>query len=316
MQENYNIITNASFSGHNATSMVKLYIRHVPSKTKSNKAIILLNSRTLCVESSMGIAMGTTSFADYLADNGIHAFLLDMRGFGMSSVVEEQTKDSYDDITKRLTIEDYYSDISRAVDHIKQMLNKPEISILGFSFAASIVVGYSNKNPGVFKNLVLLNAGWKRYKTDTFGYTVVSNEEFETQVPYSEITMDKINERLLSAQPAGKNFIEPLWYDEALNELVRCHKTYNKETNSWKVAKFRFSDDFFTDIGALTNITQRVLLLTSQYDIENPYYVSNRLYKDLYCARPYLRTIPNATHLCIWETQRHFVYESTLELIK
>lgn len=316
MQENYNIITNAVFEQHNATSMVKLYIRHVPSKTKSNKAIILLNSRSLCVESSMGISMGTISFADYLADNGIHAFLLDMRGFGMSSVVEEQTKDSYDDIKHKLLVEDYYSDITRAVGHIQQMLNKPEISILGFSFAATLVVGYCNANPDVFKNIVLLNAAWKRFKDDSFDYTIVTEEELNSPIPFVDITMDKIQERLITAQPEGKNFIEPLWYSEALKELIRCHKTYNKETNTWKIAKFRFSDEFFDNIGILKNINQRVLLLTSQYDKENPYYVSNRLFKDLHYAKPYIKTIPNATHLCIWEKQRHFVYESTVELLK
>jgi hypothetical protein len=128
--------------------------------------------------------------------------------------------------------------------------------------------------------------------------------------------MDKINDRLVGAQPAGKNFIEPLWYEESSRELMRCHQSYDHESNSWKIAKFLLTDEFFQEIGLLSNIKENVLLLSSQYDAENPIYVSNRLYKDLYCAKSYLRTIPNATHLCIWEKQRHYVYESTVELIK
>lgn len=307
MQENFNIIKNG---------LVSLYVRHVPSKTKSNKAVILMNSRSLCVESSMGISMGTISYADYLAEHGIHAFLLDMRGFGMSSVVQEQIKTDVNEITKPVLPEDYYSDLMCCVQYIRSKIRGVEISVVGFSFAGALCVSFANKFPRVFKNLILLNTNWKRFKDDVFAYRILNDDDVNSNSPNAIITMDKINDRLVSAQPAGKNFIEPLWYEEVSRELMRCHQSYDQESNSWKIAKFLLTDDFFQEIGLLSNIKENVLLLSSQYDAENPIYVSNRLYKDLYCAKPYLRTIPNATHLCIWEKQRHYVYESTVELVK
>ena len=280
MPENYNIINNVVTNGATAVSFTKLYIRHVPSKVKSNKAIILLNSRSLCVESSMGISMGTISFADYLAKNGIHAFLLDMRGFGLSSPVEEQLKTDYSQIKNQLTVEDYYSDISCAVKHIKSVIEEPKISIFGFSYAGKLVIGYSNIYPGTFENIVLLNSAWTTYEDDDTGYAIVSTADEQSSSPHVVISMDKIQNRLLNAQPKNKNFIEPLGYEEAQRELMNYHKTYDKNTNTWRVAKVKMGNDFYTKAGVLKNVTNRVLLLSSQYDIENPYYISSRLYKN------------------------------------
>jgi pimeloyl-ACP methyl ester carboxylesterase len=264
----------------------------------------------------MGISMGTISFGDYLSQEGIHAFLVDMRGYGMSSILEEQVKETYDDIKKPLSHLDLHSDIMCAVQYIKTKIKDPEISIVGFSFAGTLCVSFANQYPNVFKNLILLNTSWKKYTIDPVGYSIITKEQMLSTSPYNEITMKQIENRLITAQPDNKNFIESMWYDEASKELMRCHQTYNKQTDSWKIGKIKLDKEFYKKVGILSNIKQRVLLLSAQYDIENPYYISSRLYRDLSFAKRYIKIIPNATHLCIWEKQRHLVYELTAELVK
>lgn len=305
MLEKYNLIKNGN---------TLLYVRHVPSKNKSKKCIILLNSRSLCVESTMGISMGTVSFADYLARNNIHVFLLDMRGYGMSSVVEEQTNNSYDNIQSKVTTELYYSDIDATVEHIKQKIPKSEISIFGFSLAGALCVGYATKNPNKLKNIIVLNTQWKRFKDiepNTYGIL----NGFDMSKPHYDITMDKIQNRLEIAQPDNKNFIEPLWYEEAFNALKTYHTTYDETTNSWKIANYVLGENFFKTTGEI-QYNSRTLILTAQYDNENPYFVSSGLHRDIRNNKKYLLTVPNATHLCIWEKQRDYVYNKTAELVK
>jgi pimeloyl-ACP methyl ester carboxylesterase len=252
----------------------------------------------------MGISMGTISFADYLAENNIHVFLLDMRGYGMSSVVENQT----------ITTELFYSDITATIEHIKQKIPKSEISIFGFSLAGALCVGYATKNPDTFKNIIVLNTQWKRFKNhepNTYGIL----DGVDATQPYWNISLDKIKNRLEIAQLDNKNFIEPLWYKEASDALKKYHTTYDDSTNSWKIPNYMLDQKFFEDIGEM-RYNSRTLVLSSQYDNEMPYFVSSRLHKEIRNNKKYLLTVPNATHLCIWEKQREYVYNKTAELVK
>lgn len=303
MQENFKLIDNNGIS---------LYVRHVPSTTPSNKAVILLNSATLCVESTMGISMGTISCADYLASKGIHAFLMDLRGYGQSSPVEEQLVNYTEFVKNPLTLNDYYTDILCCHEYIKQQISDAEISIFGFSYLGTIACLLADTYDGMFENIIALNPNWvTNWRDEKRGANYKVHNE---QEPFSVVRMLAIKERLDSAQPAGKDFREEMWYDEAYTALKTYHKTYNHETDEWKIAKTE--PVIGSAIGDYLSIpNSRVLLLTAQYDIENPYFIVNRLYNSITSNKKYIKVIPNATHLCIWEKQRHLVYDWTAEMI-
>lgn len=304
MPENYNLIDNNG---------VLLYVRHVHPENPAGKAVILLNSATLCVESSMGISMGTISCADYLASKGIDVFLLDMRGYGMSSTVQEQMVNYTQFVTNPLCLSDYFSDILCCVEHIKQTtVSNIEVSIFGFSYLGTIACLFGESYPDTFKNIIALNPNWiSNWRDDKRGadYRIQTADE-----PFSIVRMDGIKNRLDIAQPVGKDFREELWYNEAWDALKKYHKTYDHTNDHWKIAK---TEPVLKNAlgGYLRDIKSDVLLMTSQYDIENPYYIVNRLFNRLTTKKKYIKIIPNATHLCIWEKQRHLMYEWTAEMI-
>ena len=306
------VISNYNFIDNNG---VKLYIRHIPSVKKTNQAIILMNSRTLCVESSMGISMGSISYGDYIANQGIETFLVDLRGFGMSDTISELVNESLNDIVKPTTTYDYFSDIVAVADYIRNLLGPgTEISIVGFSYLAALSLAVSHYNPGIFKNVILLNPNYFR-PNDSPQKNFEFIDQLDDNAPYSVVDLYKIKQRLEVAQPANKNFTEPLWFNEASDSLEKYHKSFDKETKTWRVYRPSSLNDDLKNCNKMRNSSSNVLIISSQYDTENHFFVIKKMYSDISVRNKYLKILPNATHLCIWEKARFELYDYTTRFI-
>jgi pimeloyl-ACP methyl ester carboxylesterase len=129
--------------------------------------------------------------------------------------------------------------------------------------------------------------------------------------------MQSIENRLTTAQPPGRNFIEPLWFDQAAEALARDHKTFDPSTGTWRIVKWDPSiwRQHLVDKRSLKNLRADVLFIHSQYDVENPYFIVKRFFDAVKTERKYIKVLPNATHLCIWETARQQLYDWTAEFI-
>jgi len=300
MLENSNLVNNNG---------VKLYIRHIPSLKKTKNAVILLNSKSLCVESSMGVRLGSISYGEYLASKGIDAFLIDLRGYGLSDNVPE-----FFNGNGCTTIEDYFNDIKFCSEYIKNLLGTDtQISIVGFSFLGPISLIVSHRYPGIFKNIILLNPNWERRDYDPpAGVDFIDKSDNKN---YSTVNLYKIKNRSDSAQPNGKEFRETQWFEEVSKSIETFSRTYDAETKSWKIFNPPGLAKEIQKIKGMSNSTSNVLLLNAQYDIENPYFMVKRLFDDLRVKNKYIKVLPNATHLCIWEKSRHSFYNITSEFI-
>jgi pimeloyl-ACP methyl ester carboxylesterase len=305
MPENYNFITNGEY---------QLYVRRIQPSLPSKKVCLLFNSRSLCVESSMGISMGSISYGDYLASKGIETFLIDLRGYGKSTSFQEQIFEDPDQITNPLTRQDFRSDIVAGINYVKNLLgNDVDVTLMGFSMLGPIIIEVAKLHPNDVQKIIILNSFGPKYDSDP-----PSGSKFFTPYKsdkhYSTISLNDIKSRLESAQPEGKNFIEPLWFEEAKDRLIEFHKTFNQDTNSWKLfigLKWNWGD--MSPGGK--KIKADVLVVSGQYDIENPLFVSERLYNNISTERKFLRVLPDATHLCIWEKSRHTLYAWTSDFI-
>lgn len=306
MLENFEFIDNQG---------VRLYVRHIESTTPSNRAVILMNSRSLCVESSMGIAMGSESFGDYLARRGVHAFLVDLRGYGMSTPIQEQLVNTKQELNDPITVEKFYSDIRAAAEHIRRRLGPAaEISILGFSLLGTLVVTFGHLYPNVFKNIISLNPAWLTDPScdPPSGYNFTIDDPTK---PYTETSLERINQRLAAAQPPGQDFREPLWFEQAAQELARFHQTFNHATQRWRVLKTLNWTDHLKSLGNMENIRANLLVITSEYDQENPEWLVRRFYRQIDHEHKSLKILPSATHLCIWEQARLRLYQWTQEFV-
>jgi len=307
MPENYNFI-----NGHG----VQLYVRHIPSPKPTNKAVLLFNSRSLCVESSMGIPMSSVSYGDYLADKGIEVFMVDLRGYGQSTIIQEQIAETKEQVNDPMTLQKYYDDLLSSVNYVKQVLGQDtEVTLVGFSFLGTLVVTFAHLYPDAVANVISLNPTWLKDdqdpKLNAFDFTTNVNDN----APYVEVNMDSIEHRLEVAQPDGKNFIEELWFNQASNALATYHKTFNPDTKAWRIHKNITWIKHLQSLNTMNKIKANVLFITAQYDTENPFYLVRRMYAKLGIHNKYLKVLPNATHLCIWETARHTLYEWTAEFI-
>jgi alpha-beta hydrolase superfamily lysophospholipase len=83
------------------------------------------------------------------------------------------------------------------------------------------------------------------------------------------------------------------------------------------MSKLNFQDlaGHLISLGGMKDIKANILLISSQYDSENPYHIVNRFFSRIGIKNKYLKVLPNATHLCIWEKARHTMYDWTAEFI-
>jgi pimeloyl-ACP methyl ester carboxylesterase len=296
---------------------IQLYVRRIQSPTPTNKAVILFNSRSLCVESSMGLPMGGLSYGEYLASQGIETFLVDMRGYGMSSSIQEQIYENSLQVTHIMCVEDIYEDIKSSVEYVKSLLgDQTEITLVGFSYLGTLSTTFAHLYPDAVKNVIGLNPNWIGFLDDPErGFNFFS--EANPNLPYNKVSVDIIQKRLAAAQPTGKDFREPTWAEEASAALEKFHKTFDKESKTWKMSKLNFQNlaVHLESLGGMKGIKANILFISSQYDSENPYYIVNRFFTRIGIKNKYLKILPNATHLCIWEKSRHTLYNWTKEFI-
>ncbi len=264
----------------------------------------------------MGISMSSISYGDYLASKGIEVFLVDLRGYGQSTIIQEQIAITKDQVTDPITIQKYYDDLLSSVNYVKQTMGQDtEVTLMGFSFLGTLVVTFAHLYPNAVKNVISLNPSWLRDERDPKEEVFNFTTNVDDAAPYVEVNMDSIEHRLEIAQPQGKNFIEQSWFRQASDALATYHKTFNPETNSWRIHKKISWIKHLQSLKNMKNVKANVLFITAQYDTENPYYIVRRMFHRLGIHNKYLKILPNATHLCIWETARHTLYEWTAEFI-
>lgn len=306
MPEKFNFIT--TFNGS------KLYVRRIPSPMPSKKVCIMFSSRSLCVESTMGIPMGSISYGDYIAQTGVETFLVDLRGYGMSSPIQEQLVETMEELTNPVTRQSFGSDVLSSVRYVRRLLgNDVEITLIGFSLLAPIIMTLSGKYPGEIQKIIMINP--KGPATENESYKSFTEFlDYDDVKPYAIIDLNSIQSRLKSAQPPGEDFREPLWFEQAAEKLTEYHKSFNPDNKSWKVFKKIHQVKGNAPVGKVKTDAD-VLMISSQYDTENPLPIVERLRDMLEAKSSTLKILPDSTHLCIWEKARMTLYKWSADFI-
>jgi alpha-beta hydrolase superfamily lysophospholipase len=257
----------------------------------------------------MGIAMGTTSYADYLASEGIETFLIDLRGYGLSTPIDEQLYKDVSEIKTRTTMISFEDDILACCNWVRsQFENDIELTVMGFSMQALSLVIFNSKYPNVFDKIVSLSPAWKSSNSNSFA---TPNDTL-----CLEVSMNSISDRLEQAQLPGKDFREPLWFEQAF-ETLKTHRTFNVEDSSWLIVRLldypAYVRDNVENVKKTTDC--EILWLASEFDVEFPSDVVEDFYHTVNAKKSTFRIIPDATHLVIWEKNRKLLYEWTAEFV-
>ena len=300
----------------------ELYVRHIPSVRPTRKAIIFFNSRSLCVESSMGISMATVSYADYLAESGVETFLVDMRGYGLSTSISEQVAESVQSIANPISIRDSFSDLVAAVNYVKDQLGPDvEITLNCFSQLGNLALYFDELYPGLVKKMFIFSSGaYKVLPTGPPLRKVTFVKHTDPDIPYDIVSIDSIQERFATAQPPGHDFREPLWAEQALANLKQYHRSFDHDTGTWKIQKITRAW-FDSLLQPMFNIRYQIqtsadiLFVNSEFDSEYPEWRARRLYNAIAANNKEFRTLPNATHLSIWEKSRETLYKWTADFV-
>jgi alpha-beta hydrolase superfamily lysophospholipase len=292
---------------------ISLYVRHISPKIDTNQAVIIYNGYSSCVESQFGISMGSVSYGDYLASRGIHVFLVDIRGSGLSTSTQEQEVGTMDKLTDPLSPLKYNQDIMSSIRYVKRTLGKDiKISVIGYSFIASILVAFTNLFPNEISNLIIFNP---RYFTDLEEIYTPSYVAQEDNLSYRTLTFDSMVKRFTLAPPKGMIFMEESWSEEVLMAYKKFTRTFDYLSKSWIISRPPNMRNYMLNNINMINSRSSVLMISSQYDSEYPTAITRDFFDSLRTPNKEFRILPDATHLCIWEKARHTLYEWTADFI-
>ena len=142
---------------------LSLYVRnkHPAGQEKFSPGRILLyvHGATYPAETSFDLALGGLSWMDYIAAHGYDVYLVDVRGYGLSTRPPEMSQPAEQN-PPIVRTEVAIGDVATAVDFILKRRGVPRIDLLGWSWGTSIMGGYAARHPDKVEKLVLYAPLW------------------------------------------------------------------------------------------------------------------------------------------------------------
>jgi len=189
---------------------LKLYLRNKHPADyysgKSDRTILLLHGALFPGSSTFDLAIDGVSWMDWLAKRGFDVYALDVRGYGKSSrpaaMKQENGANPIVDTTVAVR------DVSKAVDFIASRRSLDKLSIVGWSWGASLAGLYANEAPSRIDRLVLLAPQWLR--------DVAPNAEMPKPTTWRSIPYSVLRDRLLEGEGPK---MHPSTIDAWLNAL-------------------------------------------------------------------------------------------------
>lgn len=142
---------------------VKIYVRnkHLSSLNKftGDKVVLFVHGATYPSETAFDMNLPGGSWMDYVAQLGYDAYLVDVRGYGLSTRPAAMSQPASANLPFATTAE-AIKDIGTAVDFIRQRRSVDKINLVGWSWGTSTTAGYTALNNNKINKLVLYAPLW------------------------------------------------------------------------------------------------------------------------------------------------------------
>jgi pimeloyl-ACP methyl ester carboxylesterase len=144
---------------------IELYVRNKhPESMQSasgEKVVLFVHGATYPSSTTFDLALNGMSWMDYIARQGYDVYLLDVRGYGLSSRPGEMSEPPEKNAPLVRT-ETAMKDVASAVDFIRKRRGVERINLLAWSWGTRIMGWYTAQNNEKVNKLILYAPGWIR----------------------------------------------------------------------------------------------------------------------------------------------------------
>jgi pimeloyl-ACP methyl ester carboxylesterase len=290
---------------------IKLHVGNkYPSATKvfpQDKIVLFVHGATYPSDSAFDIDLPGGSWMDYAATQGYDTYLVDIRGYGLST--RPASMDAPPDQNPAFaTTSDAIKDVGSAVDFICKRRNVNKINLVGWSWGTNIMGGFTAQNNDKVVKLVLYGALW----------TLREPAPISGIGAYRTVTKEAARTRGLRGIPdARKEEISPqAWFDKWWDANLATDPVGAKQTPP----VLRVPNGVIKDVAEFlgkgiplynpSDIRVPTLVIVAEWDQDTPLYMAQEVFSRL-VNTPYKREVVLAegTHAIALEKNR-------MELIK
>ena len=291
------------------TPGVELYIRNKHPNRRGRQApektIVMVHGATFSSGSLYDVALGGFSFLDYLAAAGFDVFAVDVRGYGLSTRLDEMEVDGA--LNPPLVgTETGVADFTTAVDFVLNHRRLQKANIFAMSWGGTVAGAFTVRNPAKVVKLAVLAPQW------------VSDKPIPLDMGgrldcYRLVPVEETRKRWLGAVPEGAQatLIPDGWFDAwATATLAEDPWSSDKAPGRLRATNGPIQDirDYWAAGKPFYNpsdLKVPVLLVHGEWDYDVPLDRALAFFCELRSA-PYRRwvEIGEATHMVLLEKNR------------
>jgi pimeloyl-ACP methyl ester carboxylesterase len=261
----------------------ELYVRNKRpegvTKFGPEKIVLFVHGATYCSESAFDLPLNGLSWMDYIAQRGWDVYIMDLRGYGLSTRPPEMSKPAAEN-PPIVNTDVAVKDVSAVVDHILARRGVPRINLLGWSWGTGIMGAYTAQNNSKVERLVLYAPLWlfkgaPPISAPPRAYRTVTKEAAEKRI------------RLGVAAEKQKELLPDAWFDawwEAAvkpdpvgagqnPQVVRAPNGVLEDAQKyWMVGKPHYDP---------ASITVPTLVVGAEWDADLPPYMADAIFANL-----------------------------------
>lgn len=292
---------------------IALYLRNKRpagmERFSAERTVLLVHGSSYPAHTAFDLPLDGMSWMDFIAGHGFDVYCLDLRGFGHSTrpaemdgppaaappVVDTQTA---------------LRDVAAAVDHILARRALPRLSLIGWSWGATLAGAHTAGHPEQVGRLVLYAPQWLRDTPHPAAGTGPLGA-------YRTITMADARQRWLAGVPADRQeaLLPAAWFDawaaatlasdpRGAESFIRAPNGNIADSQAYWSARRPLYDP--------GRITAPTLVIVGAWDVDTPPAMAQRVFEAL-SASPSRRlvVIGDATHTVLMERNRLQLFRET-----
>ena len=289
---------------------IEIYVRNKhPSgmnRFSGSKTVLFVHGATYPSEAAFDLRLAGTSWMEYIARQGYDVYLLDVRGYGMSTRPPQMDKRPEENPPFGGAAE-AVRDVDAVVDFIRKRRGIEKLNLLGWSWGTAVFQNYTSRHNQKVEKLVLYAPSWIRQTAS------LVQAGAGPLGAYRSVTMAQAKERWLTGVAEGKkaDLIPPGWFEAWAAATLASDPVGAKQTPPVVRAPNGVVEDGIRSRARSEmdwnpeDIRVPVLLIKAEWDQDTPAYMAQTLFPKLINA-PYKRYVElgEGTHSIIIEKNR------------
>jgi pimeloyl-ACP methyl ester carboxylesterase len=288
------------------TPGIQLYVRNKLPKelaVSADRILLYVHGATYPSETAFDLQLDGMSWMDYIAAHGWDVYLVDLRGYGLSTRPGEMDRPPQEN-APIVTTDVAVRDVATAVDFIRKRRGVEKINLLGWSWGTSIMGAYAAANSDKVKKLVLYAPLWLRNTPSQLGGDGPLGA-------YRTVLKENAKKRWLAGVPEdkGADLIPSGWFE------AWAEATWATDPKAKESGQLRAPNGVIRDLREYwvagkpyydpTSIRVPTLIVHAEWDQDTPTYMSTALFGQLRNA-PVKRMVEigEGTHTVIMEKNR------------